>query len=119
MKSTEQKFFTLKQVSNITDIALHTLKYWCKEFKFNLKQSSSGRRIFTQDDINKILLIKHLRQQEKLTLSGIRQRIKVMKDVPKLKTRDKTRQNLLWVQKELLTIKNILQRTTANNNKKI
>lgn len=117
MKSTEVKFFTFKQVSDLTGIALHTLKFWCKEFKLCLKQSSSGRRIFTQQDVDKILLIKHLRQQERLTLSGIKQRIRVMKEIPKSKAQDKTRQNLLWLQKELLTIKNILQSTTINNKK--
>lgn len=111
MKPIERKYFTLKQAATITGIHIHTLKFWCKEFKMSLKQSSSGRRIFAQEDIDKILLIKHLRQQEKLTLTGIKRRLQDMKEMPKSKGHEKTRQNLLWIQKELLTIKNILQQT--------
>lgn len=111
MKSYNKKFFTLSQVSNFTNIRIHTLKYWCKEFKFSLHKNSSGRKIFAQEDVDKILLIKHLRQQEKLTLTGIKRRLHEMKDVPRSKQVGKYRQNILWIQKELLAVKNVLQQS--------
>ncbi len=109
MKNSNKKFYTLSQVAHLTNIKVHTLKYWCKEFKLMLQKNSSGRKIFSQDDIDKILLIKHLRQQEKLTLTGIKRRLREMKNIPKSKQNSKYRQNILWIQKELLAVKNLLQ----------
>lgn len=111
MKLIDKKYFTLKQVSKTTSIPIHTLKFWRKEFKVHLKQNSVGRKIFSQEDIDRILLIKHLRQQEKLTLTGIKRRLYLIKEVSKSKHQDKKRQNLLWIQKELLAIKNLLQQS--------
>jgi DNA-binding transcriptional MerR regulator len=111
MKNSNKKFYTLKQASNLSNIPIHTLKYWCKEFKFSLQKNSSGRKIFAQEDIDKMLLIKHLRQQEKLTLTGIKRRLQEIKDIPKSKQASKYRQNILWIQKELLAVKNLLQQS--------
>jgi DNA-binding transcriptional MerR regulator len=108
MKSDNKKYYTLKQVSKLTDIPIYTLKFWRREFGLHLKESSSGRKIFAQDDIDKLLLIKHLRQQEKLTLYGIKKRIKELKEIPKQKNTAKNKQQLLWLQKELLAIKTLL-----------
>lgn len=109
MRNTNKKFYTLSQVSRQTNIKIHTLKYWCREFNFSLTKNSSGRKIFSQKDIDKVLLIKHLRQQEKLTLNGIKRRLKEMKDLPISKQGGKYRQKILWIQKELLAVKNLLQ----------
>jgi len=114
MKTVNKKFYTLKQVSKITNIPIHTLKFWKKEFKMQLKQNSTGRKIFSQGDIDCILLVKHLRQKEKLTLIGIKKRILEMKRKPKSYNYEKKRQCLLWVQKELLAIRNLLQQSNCH-----
>ena len=106
-----KKYYTLKQASKLTNIPIHTLKFWRKEFKFQLDRNSSGRQIFSQEDIDKMLLIKHLRQQEKLTLSGIKRKLAEMKELPKSKEDGKYRQSILWLQKELLSVKNLLQQS--------
>lgn len=111
MKIVNKKYYTLKQVAKLTNIPIHTLKFWRKEFKFHLEQNSSGRKIFSQEDIDKMLLIRHLRQQEKLTLSGIKRRLEQMKEIPKSKEAGKYRQNILWIQKELLSVKNLLHQS--------
>jgi len=108
MKSKTKNYFTLQQVSIITDIPIHTLKFWRREFNLHLKENSSGRKIFSQDDIDKLLLIKHLRRQERLPLTGIKKRISELKEIPKHKNAAMNKQQLLWLQKELLTIKNLL-----------
>lgn len=108
MKSVNKKYYTLQQVNEMTKIPVHTLKFWQREFKFQLKQNSAGRKIFAQDDIDKLLLIKHLRQQEKLTLAGIKKRLGEIKETTPNKNSIMKKQNLLWLQKELLSIKNLL-----------
>jgi DNA-binding transcriptional MerR regulator len=114
MMQANKKYYALKQVSKLTNIPIHTLKFWRKEFKMPLKENSSGRRIFAQEDVDKILLIKHLRQQGKLTLSGIKRRLEEMKETPKSKEAGENRQTLLWMQKELLSVKNLLQQSISN-----
>lgn len=108
MKSVNKKYYTLQQVTKITNIPTHTLKFWQREFEFQLKQNSTGRKIFAQDDVDKLLLIKYLRHQEKLTLAGIKKRLAEIKVTSKNRNMKTKKQNLFWLQKELLTIKNIL-----------
>lgn len=105
MKS-DKKYYTFKQVANRTKISVPTLKFWVKQFKITLDKNSAGRRIFSEEDIEKILLIKHLRNHEKLTLSGIKRKLTTSSQ-PEPKR--KSQEILLWVQKELLSIKSILE----------
>ncbi|MEO0083582.1 MAG: helix-turn-helix domain-containing protein [candidate division WOR-3 bacterium] len=109
-----KKYFTLKEVSKLTHLPVHIIKYWRKEFNFHLQRNSANRQIFSQEDIDRLLLIKHLRQQEKLTLAGIKLRLKTLKQKPDNKSASVNRQNLLWLQKELLAIKNLLQRSISD-----
>lgn len=109
MKSNKKKYYTLKQVSKISGLPIHTLKYWRKEFKINLQENSAGRKIFAQDDIDQILMIKHLRFVEKLTLKGIKRRLHEMKPQTKSNKMNQNKQNLILIQKELLALKNLLQ----------
>lgn len=102
----EKKYYTFKQVSNRTKVSVPTLKFWVKQFKIQLPKNSAGRRIFSEADIEKILLIKHFRNQEKLTLTGIKRKLAARTE-PEPKR--KIHETLLWIQKELLLIKNILE----------
>ncbi len=114
MKSNNKKFFTLKQVAKISGLPIHTLKFWRKEFKMNLKENSAGRKIFAQEDIDQILLIKHLRYEEKLTLKGIKRRLIDMKPPNNHKKNDNIKKNLVIIQKELIAIKNLLEQNISN-----
>lgn len=73
-----------------------------------MKRNSAGRRIYSAEQLEKLQTIKHLLKREKLTVKGARSRLAKMKDSPdKLKSKD-PRQALLWVQKELISIRNSL-----------
>ncbi|MCX7785146.1 MAG: helix-turn-helix domain-containing protein [candidate division WOR-3 bacterium] len=102
----EKKYYTFKQVSNRTKVSIPTLKFWVKQFRIQLPKNSAGRRIFSEEDIEKILLIKHFRNQEKLTLSGIKRKLATSSEA---QPKRKIQETLLWIQKELLLIKNILE----------
>lgn len=108
MKPTNKKYYTLQEVSKITKIPSHTIKFYERELKLPLKRNSAGRKIFSQSDIDKLLLVKHLRQQEKLTLAGIKSRLAKISRPTKNKNSLIIKQDLLWLQKELLSIKNML-----------
>lgn len=116
MKASERnkRYFTLKEVSKLTNLPVHIIKYWRKEFNFHLQRNSANRQIFSQEDIDRLLLIKHLRQQEKLTLAGIKLRLRTLKQKGKNKSSKANRQNLLWLQKELLAIKNLLEQSISD-----
>lgn len=114
MKLTNKKFFTLKQVSKLCELPIHTLKFWRNEFKMDLKENSAGRKIFAQEDVDRILMIKQLRYEEKLTLKGIKRKLQEMKQKNKHNKIDHTRKQLMLIQKELLAVKNLLQQNDSN-----
>ncbi|MBS4015106.1 MAG: MerR family transcriptional regulator [Candidatus Latescibacteria bacterium] len=114
MKRNNQKFFTLKQVTKLSGVPIHTLKFWRKEFKMKLKENSAGRKIFTQEDIDQILMIKHLRYDEKLTIVGIKRKLRELKNNNKSNKTDITKKSIMLIQKELIAIKNLLQQSIGN-----
>ncbi|MEO0074697.1 MAG: helix-turn-helix domain-containing protein [candidate division WOR-3 bacterium] len=109
-----KKYYTLKQASRLLDIPIHTLKYWREEFKMKLKENSSGQKIFTQEDLDQLMMIKHLRYNEKLTLAGIKKKLAELKKNNKVNKVNKiniNKKDLLFLQKELIAIRNLLQQS--------
>jgi DNA-binding transcriptional MerR regulator len=110
----DKRFFTLTQVTKITRLPIHTLKFWRKEFNMHLKENSAGRKIFTQDDIDQILMIKHLRYDERLTIVGIKRKLRELKNNNTSNRTDITKKSIMLIQKELIAIKNLLQQNIGN-----
>lgn len=77
MKEKKESFFYIGQVSKITGIPEHILRYWEKEFR-NLKpmRDHRGQRIYTEKDIEKIENIKLLVYKEGYKIKGAKKRIK-------------------------------------------
>ena len=66
-------FYTIGEVSRITGVKTHVLRYWETRGKL-LKPSrrSSRHRLYRPADIQLILEIKRLREEEKLSLAAMR-----------------------------------------------
>jgi DNA-binding transcriptional MerR regulator len=122
--SNNKKFYTLKDVAKITKISPQTIKYWQRAYKIRLKKNKSGRYLYTQDDINKILLIKQLRLNDKLSLAGVKKRLAEMTRVlsPSLADKNATfptvklGNNILNIRQELLAIKYLLEKILTDTN---
>jgi DNA-binding transcriptional MerR regulator len=72
----DRLFYKIGEVSKIVGVEPYVLRYWETEFPFlKPKKSKSGQRIYTKDDIDTIIQIKHLLYEEKYTIDGVRKRL--------------------------------------------
>lgn len=79
MKSFSMKklYYSISEVSRITDLEQYVLRYWETEFdQLKPAKNSSGNRIYTNKDIKLILLIKKLLKEEKYTIEGAKKILK-------------------------------------------
>ncbi len=69
-------FYTIGEVSRITGVKTHVLRYWESQGKL-LKPNRRGsrHRLYCPADIQLIFEIKRLREEEKLSLAAMRRQI--------------------------------------------
>jgi len=86
MRIPNKLFFSITEVSNITKVPSHVLRYWEKEFKQFLKpvKSETKRRRYQRKDIQIILRIKELLYKEKYSTAGAKKRLKQETVLPNL-----------------------------------
>jgi len=67
-------YYSISEVSKITDLEQYVLRYWESEFE-QLKpaKNRAGNRIYTNRDIKLILYIKKLLRDERYTIEGAKQ----------------------------------------------
>lgn len=67
-------YYSISEVSKITDLEQYVLRYWESEFE-NLQpaKNRAGNRIYTNKDIKHILYIKKLLRDERYTIEGAKQ----------------------------------------------
>ncbi len=66
-------YYSIGEVSRLTKIEQYTLRYWESEFKqLNPAKNRAGNRIYTNQDIELVLKIKHLLKDKKYTFEGAR-----------------------------------------------
>lgn len=73
---TLKEYYTIGEVSRITGVRPHTLRYWERQGKIlRPARRKSRHRLYRPADIQLILELKRLREEEKLTLPAIRQHL--------------------------------------------
>ena len=71
-----KRYFTIGEVSKITYIKTHILRYWEKEFEVLEPLKRKGnRRYYTQNDILTILKINDLISSHGFTIEGAKQKL--------------------------------------------
>ncbi len=71
-----KRYFTIGEVSKITHIKTHILRYWEKEFEsLEPTKRRGNRRYYTQDDILTILKINNLISSQGFTIDGAKQNL--------------------------------------------
>jgi len=66
-------YYKIGEVSEITRLTAHVLRYWEKEFpQLNPKKTASGHRLYREKDIQAALTIKGLLYDKKFTIKGAR-----------------------------------------------
>ncbi|MFH1380140.1 MAG: MerR family transcriptional regulator [bacterium] len=71
LKLPDKNFFSIGEVSRITNLKSYILRYW--ESEFNLLRPlrrESGQRKYTRDDISRILKIRKLLYEQKFSIAG-------------------------------------------------
>jgi len=67
-------YFSIGEVSEMTGLDQHVLRYWEGEFdQLRPKKNRAGRRVYTQEDVQTVLHVQHLLRDEKYTIEGARQ----------------------------------------------
>jgi DNA-binding transcriptional MerR regulator len=75
-----KRFFRIGEVSRIIGVKPYVLRYWETEFPtLRPKRADSRQRIYQREDIETIREIKKLLYEEKLTIEGVRKRLKAVK----------------------------------------
>jgi len=77
-------FFKIGDVSRITGVKPYVLRYWESEFD-NLapNKSKKNQRVYNQEDVRKVLLIKQLLHKERYSIEGAKKRLKEIKSEKK------------------------------------
>jgi len=121
--SIKKLYYSISEVSKITDIEQYVLRYWETEFEeLNPQKNRAGNRIFTNKDIRLILFIKELLREKKYTIEGAKKiletyeqdnkpivEIKEKKSEPESEVVDEQVTNNLPYKKELEEIREALK----------
>ncbi len=77
MEGIKKLYYSISEVSEITELAPHVLRYWETEFsELHPKKNRAGNRVYTTDDLQVLDRIQCLLRDEKYTLAGARQALK-------------------------------------------
>jgi len=69
--SIKKLYYSISEVSKITEVEQYVLRYWETEFEqLKPQKNRAGNRIYTNKDIQTILLIKNLLRDKKYTIEG-------------------------------------------------
>ncbi|MCM8815776.1 MAG: MerR family transcriptional regulator [Candidatus Omnitrophica bacterium] len=94
------RYYSIKEVSKITGIAPHILRYWETQFSFlKIQRDHSGRRIYSEKDMDKIKQIQKLLYDEGYTIQGAKKKFRNVYSNEK-----KTRQNSVEFLKKFLRL---------------
>ncbi len=116
--SSDRLYYRIGEVSRITGLKPHVLRYWETEFKV-IKPHKAGslQRLYRKKDLNLILKIKKLLYEEGFTIAGAKKKIRDLERVENepIKVRfgergpeDKDRELLAAIREELKGIREML-----------
>jgi len=120
-KQIKKLYYSIGEVSKMTELKAYVLRYWETEFK-QLKppKNRAGNRTYRQTDIDLILFIKDLLYTKKFTIEGARYQLSTEKDGKKedvfapvegvQQTLPARKETLLKIKQELETLLEILRR---------
>src|SRR5271157_6173223 len=73
----EKDFYRIGEVSRLTALKTFVLRYWETEFPMlEPVKSSSGHRLYRQEDVEMVLRIKRLLYDEGFTIAGARRHLR-------------------------------------------
>ncbi len=120
-KQIKKLYYSIGEVSKMTDLKAYVLRYWETEFK-QLKppKNRAGNRTYRQSDVDLILFIKDLLYNKKFTIEGARTQIasngedikieqKIDEETP-AKAAPAKKETLVKIKQELETLLELLRK---------
>ncbi len=115
-------YYSISEVSKITDLEQYILRYWETEFdQLKPSKNRAGNRIYTNKEIKLILEIKKLLREEKYTIEGAKrilqdpnykgEEIEQQREEPKIEKKEEESRSL---KKDLEEIKSFLLHLKSN-----
>ena len=84
----QKDFYRIGEVARMTDLKPFVLRYWETEFPMlEPVKSSSGHRLYRQDDVDMVFRIKRLLYDEGFTIAGARRHLREHDGAPETETR--------------------------------
>jgi len=73
----QKLYYRLGEVTEIVGVKPHVLRYWETEFGFlSTPRDEGDQRLYTQKDLQKVLTIKKLLYEDRLTVAGAKKRFR-------------------------------------------
>jgi DNA-binding transcriptional MerR regulator len=113
--SIKKLYYSISEVSKITNIEQYVLRYWETEFEqLKPQKNRAGNRIYTNKEIQLILHIKTLLRERKYTIEGAKKIMENYAPDKVLQTNDQEKEiievgNPQTVKKERTTLQNDLE----------
>lgn len=81
----EKLYYSIGEVSELTGLEAHVLRYWESEFPMlNPRKNRAGRRVYTEEDIQTVERIQVLLRDDKFTIEGARQVLEREREQPEI-----------------------------------
>lgn len=97
--------FRIGEVSRLTGVKAHVLRYWETEFpSIAPRKGSTGQRVYRRRDVEIVCEIRHLLYDRRFTIEGARKLIEIRSAEPKKQTRIDASD----IRRELLSILDLL-----------
>ncbi len=99
----EKNYYTIGEVAALFKVNTSHIRFWTNEFKFKVRTTRKGDRLYKPEQIQEIRLIYHLVKERGFTLAGARTKIREEKKITthKLDLKDA----LILLKKQLTTLK--------------
>ena len=109
----DKLYYRIGEVSRITGVKTHVLRYWEQEFKLRPEKFWGTQRRYKKEDLETILTIKKLLYEERFTIRGAKKRLRELSRLRKGQLEmdfleQGYRKVLQEVRKELKAIKEVL-----------
>lgn len=81
----EKMYRSISEVSELLDVKPHVLRYWETQFEvLNPGKNRAGNRVYRPQDIELVMLVKHLLYVQKYTIEGANKRLIEMRQAGEL-----------------------------------
>ena len=100
-------YFKIGEASRIAGVQPHVLRFWETEFKrIKPKRTESGQRMYRRQDVELILVIRHLLYVKKFTIEGAK---KALRTKPSTTPAAEANETLQEIREELVRIRDLLE----------